>query len=110
MTNSIDERVVEMKFNNADFQNGVKSTLDSLAQLNKSLKLDGASKGLDGLNQAAKNVHLEHIASAVDNIKSKFSGLSVVAITAMATIANKAVDAGIRVVKSFTLDPIKAGF
>jgi tape measure domain-containing protein len=50
---SIDERVVQMKFENAAFQQGVQQTLRSLEALNKGLQLQGATKGLAGVSTIA---------------------------------------------------------
>lgn len=107
---SIDTRVVEMKFDNAQFGRGVDSTLKQLQALNKGLKLDGASKGLNDIASSAKRFSLGNISSAIESVKSKFSAMSVVAITALATIANKAVSAGAQFTKSFTFGPIIDGF
>jgi len=107
---SIDERVVSMRFDNAQFEQGIKTTLASLDALNKSLKLEGATKGLTDLNNAGKNVQLGHISDSLDHIGNHFHAMSVVAITALATIAHKAVEVGTSLVKSLTIDPLKSGF
>lgn len=109
MSNTIDERVVQMKFNNGQFLNGIKSTLAGLAGLKKGLNLDGATKGLDNLNAAGKRFSLAGLATGIENISSKFSALSVVGITALATIANKAVNVGAQITKSLTVKPITDG-
>lgn len=106
---SIDERVVEMKFNNGQFERNISTTSASLEKLNANLKLDGATAGLDKVNAAAKNMQLGHIGQAVDTIASKFSALSVVAVTALATITNKAMTFGGNMVKSLTLEPLQDG-
>ena len=106
---SVDDRVVNMQFNNKQFEAGVKTTLDSLDTLNKSLKMEGATKGLGDLDAAAKRVSLSHIASAVDGIASKFQAMSIIAITALSNITTQALHAGSQLVKSLTIDPIKAG-
>ena len=41
---SVDNRVVAMKFDNKQFQAGVKDTMGSLQDLNQSLKMEGATK------------------------------------------------------------------
>lgn len=107
---SIDQRVVQMLFDNTAFEKGITTTLSSLDKLNKGLQLSGATKGLDDVDSAASKFSLGNIASDVDSVTSKFSALSVIGISALATIASKAVTAGIAVVKSFTIDPIKEGF
>lgn len=106
----IDERVVGMKFNNSQFEQGIKTSMGSLDSLKSKLNMTGASKGLENLNVASKNVDLSSLGASVDNISSRFSAMSVVAITAIASIAHQATAAGIGLVKSFSVDPISEGF
>ena len=105
----IDTRIVEMKMDNSQFQQGVAQTLSSMEKLNAGMKMEGATKGFANLASAAKGVSLDHIASGVDAISSKFSAMSVIAVTALATIANKAVNVGLSMAKSFTIAPLKDG-
>lgn len=107
---TIDERVVSMKFNNSQFESGVKTTMGSLAALKGGLNLDGATKGLENLSVAGKNFSLAGMVSGVEGVSAKFLAMSTVAITALANITNKAVDAGRRLVSSFTTEPIMDGF
>lgn len=106
---TIEERVVEMKFENKQFEAGVKQTLLSLEALNKGLKLEGATKGLTDLNAAGKNVSLSHIEQGVTAVADRFKAMSVIAITALTTIAHQAVVTGEQLVKSLTIDPLKTG-
>ncbi len=105
----VEERVVGIKFDNKEFEANVKQTLASLEALNKSLKLDGATKGLHDINAASKNVSLSNIEGGVNSLVDKFRTLSVVGITALVNIADRAVDTGLQLAKSLTIDPIKAG-
>jgi len=105
----VEERVVVMKFDNAQFERGIKATMDSLAALNKGLQLQGATKGIDDVSQAASKLSLQHISDSIDSVASRFTAMTAIAITAFATIVNKAVDAGIRMAKSFSVDPVAAG-
>lgn len=107
---SIDERVVQMKFDNTQFQKGVTTTTSALDALKKNLNLEGAAKGLQNLNSASKGFSLSGMAQGIDTLVSKFSTLNIVGITALTNIVNKAVNAGTQLAKSLTLDPIKAGF
>jgi tape measure domain-containing protein len=106
----IDERVVEMKFLNSDFVKNVSGTVSALDKLKSSLQLKGATDGLDNLDAAGKRFSLAGIASGVETVASKFSALSIIGISALASITSRAVNAGVDLVKSFTLDPIKEGF
>lgn len=105
----IDERVVQMKFDNSQFQKGVADTNSSLASLKQGLNLDGAAKSLDGLHAAGSRFSLAGIGAGVEAIASKFSALSVLGITALVNIGNQAVNTGISLVKSLTIDPIMDG-
>lgn len=108
---SIDNRVVEMEFDNKQFESGVSTTIKSLDNLKKGLKnLNGSSKALDEVGASAKDIKLDELASNVQTISSRFSTLGVIATTTLANIATSAVNAGARLLKSFSLDPITQGF
>lgn len=110
MSRTVDERVVEMKFNNKDFEKNVSTTMSTLDKLKQKLHLDGATKGLDELNRAAGKFSLGGMGDEVDGIALKFDKMSVVAITAIQNIVNKAMDAGIQLAKSLSVDQITAGW
>lgn len=106
---SIDERVVNMKFDNGQFKNGIDSTLKGLDSLKKGLDLSASTKSLDNLNAAGSRFSLAGIANGIQGLSGKFSALSVTAVTALATIASKATSVGLQLVKSLTIDPIIGG-
>lgn len=110
MSKTVDERVVSMQFDNQQFEKNVKTSMSTLDKLKQSLNLKGASKGLDEVNAAAKRVDMSGIGNSTDTVKAKFSALQVMAVTALANIANSAVNTGKRLVSAFTLDPIMSGF
>lgn len=102
MSTSIDERVVAMKFNNGQFQQGVSNTIKALDDLKGKLNFDGAKKSLGDLNTAGKSFDLSGMANGVDTMAAKFSSLQVVAVAALATIASKAVSLGLSMGQSIT--------
>lgn len=106
---SIDERVVQMKFDNKQFEAGVKQTTSSLDALKKGLNLTDAQKGLEDLDDAGKRFSLAGIGAGVQAIADKFNALAVIGVTALATITTQAVNAGIQLTKSLTIAPITAG-
>ena len=110
MSNVVDQRVVEMRFDNKQFESGVSTTMSTLDKLKQKLNLTGASKGLDGLNAAAKNVNISGLGGAVDTVTAKFSALQVMGVTALANITNSAINTGKQMIKSLTIDPVKTGF
>lgn len=110
MSGSVDEEVVRMRFDNNAFERGVSTTINTLSKLKNSLSFSGADKGLDQIQEKASKFSLRGMSDGVDGISKKFSALSVVGVAALATLANKAVTAGVNIGKSFTTGPIKAGF
>lgn len=95
---NIDERVVEMRFDNASFEKGISTSTKSLAELDKSVNNAEATKGMGKIGDAAVDTG------------SKFSAMSVIGITALATLANKAVTVGLEIAKSLTVSPIADGW
>ena len=110
MSTTIDQKVVEMRFDNQHFEKNVNTTMSSLDKLKQKLNFSGASKGLDELNNSAKNNNMGVLANSVEVVRNKFSALEVMGITALANITNSAVNAGKRIVKSLTVDPVTTGF
>lgn len=110
MSTTIDQRVVEMRFDNKQFENNVSTTMSTLDKLKQKLNLADAAKGLNDVNAAAKSNNIPVLGNAVEAVSAKFSSLQVMAVTALANITNSAVNAGKRIVKSLTIDPIKSGF
>ena len=110
MSTTIDERVVEMRFDNKQFESNVQTSLSTLDRLKKSLNLSGAAKGFDEIDSASKKVNMNGLANAVESVRLKFSALEVMAVTALANITNSALNAGKRIVSALTIDPIKTGF
>lgn len=96
MSKSIDERIVQMSFKNDNFQKNVSDTMSSLDKLKASLDMSGAKTKFSELATAANGVRLDNLAAQVDNISSKFSGLQVVALGALATIGSKVADLAVQ--------------
>lgn len=110
MSKTVDDRVVEMRFDNAQFERNVQTSISTLDKLKQSLKLTDASKGLEGISNAAKRVDMSPMATGVETVKMKFSALEVMAVTALANITNSAVNASKRMISAITTRPIKDGF
>lgn len=110
MSKSIDERVVEMQFDNQQFEKGIRTSVKSLDKLKKSLQLDDAGRSFEKLERSAKNVRLDGLAASVDAISSKFTLMGRMSIAWMDNIAHAAVNAGKRIVNALTVDPVRSGF
>ena len=110
MSTFVEERVVQMGFDNQRFEQNAQRTLSTLDKLKQSLNLSGASKGLEDVGRAAGGINLSPLGSAAETVQAKFSALGVMGVTALANITNSAVNAGKRIVSALTIDPIKTGF
>ena len=110
MSKTVDERVVEMRFDNKQFEQNVQTSLSTLDKLKRSLNLDGAAKGLEDVNSAAKNCNMSGLTSAVETVHAKFSAFEVMAVTALANITNSVTNTGKQMLHSLTIEPISQGF
>lgn len=110
MSTEIDQRVVEMRFDNKNFEKNVSTSMKTLEKFKQSLKFSGAIKGMDELERKTSEFNMNKMESAVESVEMKFSALSIVAISAINRIVSQATDAGIKLVKSLSVDNIAAGW
>lgn len=110
MSTTIDQRVVSLQFDNKQFERNTATTMSTLDKLKEKLTFNKASKGLEDVGIAAKNVNMTGLGSGVEAVTAKFSALQVMGITALANITNSAVNAGKRMVRSLTVEPVGGGF
>ena len=110
MSREVDERVVQMQFDNAQFERGTRQTMGTLEKLKQSLQFKGVEKGFERISSASQKVDFSEMTKALESIESKFSAVNVIAVTALTSITNKAIATGERLVKALSLDPIISGF
>ena len=110
MSQTIDYRVVEMKFDNKQFESGAATTMSTLDKLKKSLDFSKIGDSFKNINKAADKVDISGLDKAINGVQSKFSALEVMAITTLGNITNSFVNSAKRWVSAFTIDPIKTGF
>ena len=110
MSKTIDEKVVEMRFDNSQFERNVATSMSTIDKLKRSLKFDGISKGIEDISDSANRIDFSGFSNAIDSVQMKFSALEVMAVTALANITNSAVNAGLKLAKSLTIDPISTGW
>lgn len=110
MSQEVDERVVEMRFDNAQFEKNVHQTMQSLEKLNDSLRLDGAEKGFEKIGDASAKVDFDEMQGALDDLSGKFSAVEVMGVASLSHITRQAIDTGERLVKSLSLDQVTSGW
>lgn len=110
MSREVDERVVEMRFDNGQFERNVSQTMSTLDKFKQKLNFTGATKGLEDVGSAAQKVNMSGLGAGVESVSAKFSALQVIGVTALANITNSAVNAGKNLVKSLSVDQITTGW
>ena len=109
MSKTIDQRVVEMRFDNANFEKNVSTSMSTLDKLKKSLKFEDSAKGFENISKAAGRVDMGGLSNGVESVRLKFSALEVMAVTALQNITNSALNAGKKIAYALTIEPIKTG-
>lgn len=110
MSKQIDERVVEMRFDNAQFEKNVSTTMSTLEKLKQSLNLTGAAKGFEDINAAAKKIDMNGLANSVDTVGLRFNALYTIADQTLRNITNRVEQTIERTLRMFTTEPITTGF
>lgn len=105
---SIDERVVEMRFDNQQFERGVSQTLTTLDKLKEGLKFNNALNGVGLIQNAISNLKLGGISSGIDQINNKFSVLGVAGMEIVRKLTDAALSAVSKVVTAIP-NQIKSG-
>lgn len=100
---SIDSRILSMRFDNKQFMDAVGATLGVLQKLKSNANLSEAQGAADKFN-------LNQMTGAIEGVSGRFLAMSTVAITALANITNRAINAGMAFSKAFTIEPIQQGF
>ena len=109
MGREVDDRVVQMQFDNAQFERETKRSLNTIERLKASLNFDKAEESLSGLTTTASKLDLTPVSDGVDTISMRFKALDVVAATVISNITSRAVGLGKALVSAFTIDPVKSG-
>lgn len=110
MSDVIEEKVVEMRFDNRNFNKNIDKSIESLDRMDEALKLRNGDEGFRNVNKAAKNLNMAPAIAAVETLKNGFSAMEVVAITAISNITSRAMRLGETLVNTFAIAPLKSGF
>lgn len=109
---NVEERVVNMQFNSAQFLTGINQSLAALDKLNAKLKTQEGVSGLNNVAGAAQRTvgPLQQVADGVTNLGNRFKTMGVVAMSAINTVTSQGIFALQNAIKGVTLDPIIQGF
>ena len=110
MSKTVDDRVVEMRFDNAQFERNVQTSISTLDKLKQSLKLTDASKGFDSLGKAANNIRFDGMINGIDTVNTRFSYVQGMIMHQLNNIADACVRVGKNMIAALTINPVKDGF
>lgn len=106
----LDTKVVQMQFDNKDFENRVKETMTTLDRFKAKLNFTGSAKSLEELGRAGNKVNFNVMANSLDTVKVKFSALQAIGFTTFQNLTNNAIATGKRLENALTIEPVKGGF
>lgn len=110
MSREIDERVVQMEFDNRKFEDNVHTSLGTLDKLKAALNFGDSVKEMDNLEKAGRSFSLAGMGDAVDFVGSKFSALEVIGLRVLQNLTDSAYRMGKNFIKSVSVDQISAGW
>ena len=107
---NVDKRVVEMQFDNKQFESNIQTSVKSLDTLKKSLDLEKSARGLNELAKAGRSFSLDGIGDGVATISSRFTAMGIAGVTALQEVTRAAMNCGKQMINALTIDPVKSGF
>lgn len=110
MSKTVDSRVVEMQFDNSNFEKNVKTSMSTLDKLKHAFKMDDASKSMRQLNREIEKVNPGILGQAVQQVTVRFSALQIAGYTALKRISDQAITTGKNLIKSLSVDNIASGW
>jgi tape measure domain-containing protein len=107
---NIDERIVEMTFKGESFVAQIRASVEALLSLKSGLNgLKGSENDINNLDSAGKRFSLSGMSNGIAQATHNFSLLRIAGLTAFTSLVRQGLFAGEQLLKSFTIDPIKAG-
>lgn len=110
MSKDVDTKIVEMQFQNSQFQQKASQTLEMLGKLSNAASMSGAVKGFGNLDKAVNNVDLSGLSSSIQDIQKHFSTAGIIADTVLRDIVHMAERYGMQIVNALVTKPLNAGF
>lgn len=107
----VDDRVVEMRFDNSQFESAVKQSMGTLDNLNNSIKKNtsGNVDNFKALNKAINSVDTSGLSKGVETVTAKFSALNVAGMTVISNLTTAVMNFATQTVKKLTVQPLIDG-
>ena len=90
--NNIESKVLEMKFDNEQFESAVATTMSTLDKFKEKLKFDDAGKNIHKLGQATNDYQysLQDVGTSLSNLERYFSACGTIGSKIFDTLTTKA--------------------
>jgi tape measure domain-containing protein len=106
---SIDERVVKMRLDNSQFEQGISKTSSLLGKLKQALNLDKSVESINNVDKAVSGVSFNPLTSGLQGVQSGFNAMGAVAFSVLNRMTNAAIDAGKSITNALTAS-VRDGF
>lgn len=110
MSTEIDQRVVQMRFDNSDFDKNVNQTISALDKLKAKLTFKESAEALEKYQKTADNVNFDTLSKSADKLEVALSTKVIAKLELISNIVNRVTNAGIEMVKSLSIDQVTSGF
>lgn len=110
MGDNVDEKVVQLKFDNKQFEANAQKSMSTLDKLKEKLSFKKTNDELNEFNKTVQGTDLSPLGKAAEAVSVKFDALGIMATRVLMNITDTAMNTGKKLVEAFTIDPIKSGF
>lgn len=110
MSRTIEQKVVEMRFDNSNFEKNVSQSMGTLDKLKAAIDKTSSGNAFAGLSKAIDNVNFGSITTAIQTVTEKFSVWEQVAIGAVRNIGASISNYVTGQLRQMTTANLSAGF
>ena len=109
MSDAVERKIIEMQFDNAEFERRVAKSMRTIESLKKELDFDEGAKSLDRLEKAANDISFKGLEKETKSLGDLFDWGSIFKITLLQKVADQVIGTASRMLKSLTIDNVSAG-
>lgn len=110
MSNTVDNRIVQLEMNNSQFERNAKKSTATLHELDDALNLKNGKKSFEEIEKAAAKVNFEPLMKAAQTVTTYVSNIGVASTAMITNITNRIVDGAVKITKSLSTDQIFSGY
>ena len=110
MATNIDREVVEMKFDNTDFEKNAATSLSTLDKLKNAIKFENLAHPFSKITESLKGVSFDPMVQGIETVQARFSMLDVAVATIVQNITNSVLGMARKITNDFVIAPVTTGF